>query len=46
MRDFYVTVLYDCVASDDPKKHNYALCLLENTFAQIVHSDDLIKRWR
>ncbi|WP_010530595.1 cysteine hydrolase family protein [Lentibacillus jeotgali] len=44
MRDFCVTVPYDCVASDDEEKHEYALHLLKGTFANIVHSSKLIEQ--
>lgn len=45
MRDFYVTVPTDCVTSDVYKKHEYALHLLEDTFADIVHSNEVIEQW-
>lgn len=43
MRDFDVTVPYDCVASDNKQKHEYALDLLQGTFADVVHSSTFIK---
>lgn len=45
MRDFSVTVPFDCVASDDENKHQYALKLLQGTFAEVVSSQEIIDQW-
>lgn len=44
MRDFAVTVPSDCVVSDDKKKHQYALKLLQGTFAEVVSSREIIEQ--
>lgn len=41
MRDFFVTVPYDCAASTNEAHHQAALELLDGTFANVVHSEDL-----
>lgn len=46
MRDFFVTVPYDCVLSDNEKLHNAALELLNGTFADIVHSNKIKSEWK
>lgn len=46
MRDFHVTIPYDCVASDDKKKHQYALHLVNGTFADVIQSTEIIKQWK
>lgn len=46
MRDFFVTVPKDCVVSNDPQKHSYALDLLTDTFAEVVSSDKILNAWK
>jgi ureidoacrylate peracid hydrolase len=46
MRDFFVTIPYDCVISDNEKHHNYALELLDGTFADVVHSNEIKSQWK
>jgi uncharacterized protein (TIGR02058 family) len=46
MRDFFVSVPYDCVISDNEKLHNAALKLLNGTFADIVHSNEIKSQWK
>lgn len=44
MRDFSVWIPRDAVASDDTKKHSYALYLLDGTFAQINSAEEIIQK--
>lgn len=44
MRDFSVIIPFDCVSSDDERKHEYALALLQDTFAEVVSSDEIIEQ--
>jgi ureidoacrylate peracid hydrolase len=46
MRDFFVSVPYDCVISDSEKLHNTALELLNGTFADVIHSSDVKRQWK
>jgi ureidoacrylate peracid hydrolase len=46
MRDFFVTVPYDCVVSNNEKLHHYALELLEGTFSEVAHSSKIKKQWK
>ncbi|HLR41558.1 MAG TPA: isochorismatase family protein [Virgibacillus sp.] len=41
MRDFFVTVPYDCAASTNEAHHQAALQLLDGTFANVVHPENL-----
>lgn len=41
MRDFSVTIPYDCVTSDNLRLHHMTLELLKGTFADITHSHHL-----
>ncbi|GAB3799485.1 cysteine hydrolase family protein [Virgibacillus kimchii] len=45
MRDFHVIVPADCAVSDHQRHHDYALALLDGTFADVVHSDDIKRQW-
>lgn len=46
MRDFQVTIPYDCVASNDIKKHKYALHLVKGTFSEVIQSTEVIEQWK
>lgn len=44
MRDFDVTVPFDCVVSDNEKLNDFALELLKGTFADVIHSSEIKKQ--
>lgn len=44
MRDFFVTIPYDCAASTSDNRHHVALELLDGTFGNVVHSTDIRKK--
>jgi ureidoacrylate peracid hydrolase len=46
MRDFFVAVPYDCVISDNEMLHNYALELLDGTFADVLHLNEIQNQWK
>lgn len=46
MRDFSVTIPYDGVVSDNETLHDYALELLQGTFADVVPASEIIKQWQ
>ena len=46
MRDYFVTLLRDCMAADSEAEHNASLRTFESYFGRIANSEEVISSWQ